>query len=388
MFVFSQLIFTGCDDRQIVEESDILVGEVITIKPFEQFIPYDILPILDSVKFVQLELTEDSFIGEISKVVVFEDQIYIFDKLSYSLFVFDLNGNYIFKIANFGRGPGEYIQIDYFDIDFQKKQIVLTDLMSYSVLRYDLNGDFISQQKIPFWIEAITPTFDGGFALYSNYRRNLDTFKKEYNLLLLDSMMHITDAWFSYNSSNFINPVIKFPLSGSGTFYTYNNEPYFFSPLKRTVYQITREGLKRVYYFEGAFFDKTYLNRKDELKKYLETGDFFSFYSIHETDRYLISNLKKFPSIHTCLYSKDSGNTICSAIFTAGAINFPVLISATYDDWMISIIHPDYLLNWRKNMEFNNSVSENNFARLKQETANLITLNDNPLLMFYRLKQF
>lgn len=132
----------------------------IKINTKDDYTQHDISEFLDTVKFVKLELTKESLIGSINKLIVFEGRIYVLDTRTSSLFMFSMDGEYISKISKVGKDPEEYIQLDFFDIDFKSKQIVLTDLMGYCVLRYDLKGNYISRKRIPFWIEGISPIAD------------------------------------------------------------------------------------------------------------------------------------------------------------------------------------------------------------------------------------
>ena len=61
-------------------------------------------------KHIVLETTPESTIGTIDKLIVRENKIYIMDKeITKSLFVFSIEGKFLYKINRAGRGPGEYI---------------------------------------------------------------------------------------------------------------------------------------------------------------------------------------------------------------------------------------------------------------------------------------
>ncbi|WP_019541463.1 6-bladed beta-propeller [Proteiniphilum acetatigenes] len=195
LFIVFCLFLNVCHRKIIINEGKIIKSgemEIIKLMDAPTNTSIDISPFLDTIKYVKLELTEESIIGYIQKLTVYEDRIYILDTQTSPLFVFNINGEYLFKISNVGQGPKEYSQLDFFDIDFKNKQIVLTDLMGYWIMKYDLDGHFINRKKIPFWIEGIVPCHDNGYAIYANYRKNKTTMKKEYNLMYLDSLMNIT----------------------------------------------------------------------------------------------------------------------------------------------------------------------------------------------------
>jgi len=393
MILLIVLLLVSCDNKPRIKESLIAEGSTTVIKPKLDYSQLDISAILDTVKFVKLELTDKSFIGNINKVIVFEDRIYVLDKQTSSLFVFNMDGKFIFKISRIGRGPEEYIQLDFFDIDLENKQIVLTDLMGYWMLRYDLEGNYVSRKKIPFWIEGVVPIFNNGAVVYSNHRNNNSKLGQEYNIFYLDSLMQISKAYFPYKSSNFDNPQIKFITPQSGSFYTYNKSRYFFSAYKDQVYQITEEGLnpKYLFDFEGKAFNEEYLSQKNELKRYKEKGEFYSLVGVLENDDYVIFSfyLTSNPIGHFGYYSKKSGRVICSAGFTIGENNyFEGNTIATYDSWIIATVQPERLLSWGKGIDKNKIPLESEYAKLIKNVADGITLEDNEVLMFYKLKKF
>lgn len=393
MILLIVLLLVSCDNKPRIKESLIAEGSTTVIKPKLDYSQLDISAILDTVKFVKLESTDKSFIGNINKVIVFEDRIYVLDIQTSSLFVFNMDGKFIFKISRIGRGPEEYIQLDFFDIDLENKQIVLTDLMGYWMLRYDLEGNYVSRKKIPFWIEGVVPIFNNGAVVYSNHRNNNSKLGQEYNIFYLDSLMQISKAYFPYKSSNFDNPRIKFITPQSGSFYTYNKSRYFFSPYKDQVYQITEEGLnpKYLFDFEGKAFNEEYLSQKNELKRYMEKGEFYSLVGVLENDDYVIFSfyLTSNPIGHIGYYSKKSGRVICSAGFTIGENNyFEGYTIATYDSWIIATVQPEWLLSWGKGIDKNKIPLESEYAKLKKNVADGITLEDNEVLMFYKLKKF
>jgi hypothetical protein len=393
LFLLFGFLLVHCDNRPIViEESSLVDSATITIKPQNYHTQIDISAFIDTVKFVTLEYCKESLIGNIASVVVFENRIYIFDNITYSILVFNLDGEYISKISRIGRGPGEYIQLDFFDIDFDHRQIVLTDLMGYWVLRYDLIGNFISRKKIPFWIEGLTPIFNNGVVVYANHRDNKLKFRQEYNIFYLDSLMNVSKAFFPYNSNNYNNRRIKFSTPEGGSFYTYNNK-HFFSHYKKYVYEVTEIGLKPKYLFDFGkkTINEDYLHQKNILKTYLNRGEFYGLGDVLENDNVVIFSFyeSSFPIGYYGYFSKNSGNIICGTGFTIGENNvFDGSNISTFDSWIIATIKPNQLLSWRENIDKNMIPSECEYTKLKMNVANEIGLEDNQVLMFYKLKHF
>ena len=66
---------------------------------------------------IPLETTEESIIGEINKLEIVHDTLYILDEDQNMIFLFDKTGKYITRIDDVGRGPQEYLGIADFHID-------------------------------------------------------------------------------------------------------------------------------------------------------------------------------------------------------------------------------------------------------------------------------
>lgn len=361
----------------------------------EELKAFDITPFLDTVKYVKLQLTDESIIGTFDKVIIYEDRIYILDTQTSSLFIYDMDGTYLSKIARVGHGPGEYIQLDFFDIDYENKHILLTDLMAYWIMRYDLDGNFISRHKIPFWVEGISSGFEKGYILYSNFRNNQENMEPEYNLLYVDSLMHIKQAYFPYRSSGFKEAAINFPTPEGGSFYSTENETYFFFPYGNIVYQVTPEKLIGKYLFDfGKYtFDSSYLKNSTALKVYLSDKDFNSLSTFKANDElfFCTMNTNIVPLFaYNVYYSKKTGNTIGSFSFVLGSSDhyFHGWFKTGYKSWIVSELLIDELLDWRDSFQKKNLSLQTKLVKEKKAFVDGLTMDDNSVLMFYKLKNF
>ncbi|MGY6560157.1 MAG: 6-bladed beta-propeller, partial [Nitritalea sp.] len=61
---------------------------------------------------VPLETTDASLIGKLDKAIRHEDKIFVLDSdLAKTVFCFDLDGKFLFKLGRLGKGPGEYREL-------------------------------------------------------------------------------------------------------------------------------------------------------------------------------------------------------------------------------------------------------------------------------------
>ncbi|MDR2471952.1 MAG: 6-bladed beta-propeller, partial [Tannerella sp.] len=337
-------------------------------------------------RFVKLESTDESLIGKIDKLEVFENRIYVMDMQTSSLFVFDDNGKYLFKINDVGQGPKEYIQLDFFDIDRKNRHLVLTDLMGYWIMRYDMNGKFISRTKIPFWVEGVAP-LDSGYSLYANYRDNSDKFKQHYNLYIIDSLTNIRKSYFPYNQAGFNKPRIRF-LSG-GTYYYYGDSCRFFSRLYNTLYNVNSEGLQTRYKFDfGKYaFDIKKLNKRDNLQEYINKSNYYEISYLTENNNFVhfafSQNFYFFG-----FYSKSTGNMLLSGSGYDGTSFGCGIPMAAFDDYNVTEMTIDRLLDWKKQIEKGEVQITTDWMREKKKITDDMTEDDNSVLVFYKLKPF
>lgn len=385
------LSLLSCNVNQQQKDAILTGSQVRVIKPDLSNFDFntDIGPYLDTLKYVKLELTNASMIGEIDQIIPYNDRLYILDTKTSSLFVFTIDGGYLFKINTIGEGPQEYTQLDFFSIDYKLKNIVLTDLMDYWVIRYDMEGNFLSRQKIPFWVEGVAPIYDKGIALYANFRDNTQYFENEYNLYFLDSLNQIEKNYFPYKTSEIGKGRNRIGAAVNGGFYSYNEQCQFFRTYNDTIFQITPEGLSTRFIFDlgDNAFDQSYFNQHvDQLAEYVKKNKYYSLMSFVEDDQwasYTFTNRVFWLGF----YNKKSGKTLTAFHYVNGDQSFyPVCVDAIYDSWFISHVSSESLYS-DKETSVNNSfkgVAEKGLRTLLDS----LNEDDNPVIVMYKLKDF
>ena len=72
----------------------------------------DISPLIENdVKIVKLETTDECLISDIRQVDYVNGLIYIADKASQTVLIFDESGKYVGRVGKRGEGPGEYLSL-------------------------------------------------------------------------------------------------------------------------------------------------------------------------------------------------------------------------------------------------------------------------------------
>lgn len=115
--VMAVLFLASCN--RTTQDSKTLSPDIVTIdvKESDFIVNGKLSEVVSIDSLVFLEYTDESIIGEIDKVLVSEDRIYVVDRHSAkSIFCFDRKGNFINSYNAIGRGPQEYLEI--FDASF------------------------------------------------------------------------------------------------------------------------------------------------------------------------------------------------------------------------------------------------------------------------------
>lgn len=131
-----------------------------------------------------LETTAESIIGNIDKLEIAHDTLYILDDDQDIIFLFDKTGKYITRIADIGRGPEEYQYIDDFHIDDDIIYVIAGGIQK--VFCYNLQGKFLNSFSTGHSISNITTDSNYIYVYYNFSHRqnyNVATYsKKDYTL--------------------------------------------------------------------------------------------------------------------------------------------------------------------------------------------------------------
>ena len=143
---FLFLVLSSCTNT--INISDYTFEDVPVIIDMDK-VKKDTLKI-NYLKYIPLETTDECLIGGINKTIIKNSRIYVGDfSIANALFVFDLNGRFLFKIARMGHGPGEYIRIVDFDIQ-TNGDIYLYDTFGKKFLVFESNGEYLNTIQMEY----------------------------------------------------------------------------------------------------------------------------------------------------------------------------------------------------------------------------------------------
>jgi hypothetical protein len=97
--------------------------------------------IAQDVRFVMLNTTKESLLGEIKGVIILQDNIIVYDHIN-NVLLFSSDGSFISRIGNIGKGPGEYLQVSDVSVDLKDNRIYILTGLNETLLSYDFDNNF------------------------------------------------------------------------------------------------------------------------------------------------------------------------------------------------------------------------------------------------------
>lgn len=307
MLLFFIVLSCNNKDRKI-EQGEIFPGDVsiISLKP-EISKKIHLSDIAKKIKFIPLETTENSFLGEINKIEFDDDHYFILNNFDKLVYIFDLDGNFENRIGSIGNGVGELQYPECFALNKDLKEVWLTSNF-HSILKFDYNGKYKDNQPINMFFR--------NFFIYKNYTyfhtskvANFDNQNKQisYNLWIGNEKNDVTTTYFPYspvlypNGGTYYDTKIPFSENEGSMIYS-----YVFSD---TIYAIDKATLSPKYIvdFQNSVSGKiadisgedvlNYLRQNSEnacyLQNVVETSSFLRFNYILNMELYDVFYDKK-----------------------------------------------------------------------------------------------
>ena len=134
--IFTCAFSVACGDGKTEVENDI---SCVVINPDRRDV-IQVSDFVESVEYIKLEATPESLLKHVDKVYVMDNQLFVADYATKSIYIYDKTGNHRNKISKIGRAGNEYISMDAVMFDSISKEVIVYDLMLEKVLYYTLDG--------------------------------------------------------------------------------------------------------------------------------------------------------------------------------------------------------------------------------------------------------
>jgi len=278
--IITSALFAGCKD-EVAPES----GIPVIYAPINERVNPDSLPLISKLfqKIDTVRLKTDVLegcINTIKDVKVTDDYIFVLTSDDERLLVYDMEGTFIRQIGRKGRGRGEYISAQGFDILPEKDEIYLCSQLADDINIYSFSGEFKRNISPHFLSLEFAVKSDGHLLFFSEYGNT----QKGY-----DRGVFETDA-----DGNFIKMIFTLPQDYGHI----QNNDLFTHISDDEIGCMGFEDEDYIYHIKGdsvykAYKIKTDIQMDNETLKHEQHSSDYAYHKIiyHETDRLLTVSL-------------------------------------------------------------------------------------------------
>ncbi|ADY50872.1 hypothetical protein Pedsa_0287 [Pseudopedobacter saltans DSM 12145] len=340
--------------------------------------------IIKSSFFLKLETKNDALIGNIDKLVFDSGKIFIADKdIAEAIFIYSDSGKFLKKIDGKGQAPGEFLEIRDFTLDTVNKYLYVLDLQGRKVNVYNYEGEFLRSNPMPFLFSAFAYINSNIFAMSTATAYNKQNPKiNNHYLVTAELSGKIVSAEFPFN-----NKERDFTYFNAAPLRTFGSKVLFYPRYSNTIYEVGNNSTKLLYSldFNGKGIPSEERETLNDVN-FLKLQDSYSYFSgdYADLDRfaYFIVNTPK--GNRKLFFSKKSKKTLITSRY---------LISDPMHNFITTPIATkggDTLVTFAKSMEVLNlkALAVGKDTVVANRLANNLSLNSNPILFFYNLKEF
>jgi hypothetical protein len=367
--------------RRIKVDSDTAI--TVNLNPFLNEREYNFGEMIKTIDVLPLETADESLLSTITNIVVSDSNIYVHDEYKGGrIVIFNNKGNFV-KIIPQGQGPGEIVALKHIAFDADKNELIVFNNHYFSFFTPD--GKFKRRERIPLNAYSFAVLPDGYlFHSINGLNNNHINPNIEYLILITDKNYKLRSAGFpySYAEDNCYEGLTRYiHLNGNTVNLTFKFTNYIYQYVDdfnirlKYVLDISRKEMP----------DRLLKADYEHLMSELEDNDYYFYMgdyvgnTAHEFFRLMNLHTRKYTFIYR---DKQSGHCaggthkqIDPTMFIP--LNEPV---SSYGKYFVSYS----FLSDEDIMALTSKVfSENVVKKLKA-----LTEDDNPVLVFYELKDF
>ncbi|MFZ6664379.1 6-bladed beta-propeller [Peijinzhouia sedimentorum] len=335
-------------------------------------------------KILLLDFPEDMFFEEISNVKIKGNRIFLLDSFgTRRIFVFGIDGKYLYTIDDYGEGPDKYSILMGFTVSHDGKEALVLDSNRSKIMHYDAsNGKLLRTSELDFIGLRIARLPNSGYVFTQNDKKNLvitdNTFKVKYEAL-------------DQSHGQFFKVHVDFTEFKDKTTFqeSYNENIYNVGATKTEVWRKVPtpdyqqlEALKREYpvdpYTIREFMEKA--NSYSRRRSYTEYENGFAFFSLKKD-----ANKKFVKDFSTGKSYEFSYSDLVNDMTFTRAIPMFVLGNSTEDYLGIGYVNA---LNTSKEEILANikKYGENEYSAQMKAIANKLTNDERDQLIFCLFK--
>lgn len=338
--------------------------------------------------YLALETNENILMSQISEIRFYDKRIFLRDNSRKVIFIFDETGRFVQQIRHNGNGPGEYNRI--MSYIAYNHQVLVYDDINKKIHSYSYDDKWLWSKDMAIMFNSFEILPDGKWFLYTGSFRNEyypEIQDHEFLLGFPDSLINHKVFARSKGEQNMAAATIH-------ALYPYEDTLLFRQNYGHTIYQLApNEQIKPRYkvLFKKFVTEEALQNAHpgNNYREIVAEGYQFLTGKWLETDKYAMFSYPyynrefKGTFIAECFYSKEQRSAFT---FTSTLQNHPFLEYATpittYQDLFVSVLWPHKILE-RKEKIILQSADNPEVLRI----LNQLKEEDNPVLMFFRIKE-
>lgn len=361
--------------------------KVINISTDNERFNIDSIIDVEHIKYVPLETKSVCLIANINKIIINKTNFYILDRTSKSIFIFSLEGKFINKISNVGKGPKEYVDIRDFEINSFKNEILLYDDFTSKILHYNLSGDFVKVEQTGFKFRNIRVLSSDKLLFGVLNAKNVQSKDINfYSILIASDLINIDYKGFKNSEAMISNPYVE-----NDYFSSFGDDVIFSPRFVDTIYNINSKGQAVAKYYlkyenkiPKGFFNT--VSNNSNFKKNVENKYTYFNGTFVENDSDCFFKLSPPDGIYKfCFYNKQTNKTLSfNSIYSlnANVLSFAIPIN-TFENKFLGIL-PAYSIYQNRGNLIKNKYKPISDVNLK--LLNSIKEDDNPILTIYSMK--
>lgn len=339
---------------------------------------------LKSTKYVQLETNINSLIGEITKIVLGDNRIFILDQfISKAVFIFDFEGQFVNKIDCRGESPEEYIDILNIYYDKLDSTINIIAPTQYTkIMSFNKDGGILLKQ-IPVNMKFFEIQRNKA-RLYIINSNSLPTVSgRSFDLTILSDRLEKMYTAFP----------IKAELEGrlcsirKGLYENYKGDIFYSPKMSTDVYKVNSDTLSHIIQYDFGKY-----NCPDEFKQLqyltypskINVNDYITeIRDFYETENYYEAIILHRGSYKMIIYDKQEKKCELFSL-----IDSPLLLdgfglwSGISDHYMIATKEVNSYVSLFNNIEYSHKESIKELKKLFKRPLNE---DDNPIIILYDL---
>lgn len=383
----------GGNDKTAVRPDEIsdtarVVEQTIRIDLSRAREEFDLGALIDmsDISIIPLETTRECLIGQVDRLFLRQDRLFIFDSQSKGVYVFDKEGKYLCKIQSVGGGPQEYTSIT--DVFVDDENIYVADSFAWKVQVYDLKCRYVKTLKAEGW--SFSGVFTAGDRVYY-VNRGIPSKVGSYLLFSTDKDGKDLQKYIPFDEGLQSSLLQNFPYC----YISDGRTGLFDDNVEDIVYGVDASGIYPRYRLDflgrklpKEHFDKppTYIIKNGFRSNYVLFPEF-----IADSGGYLFSQFRMGVDFYSMIYNEKTQETILTKKLFIASIPFDrISLKMSQDGYIVSAM-TSYVITasgsyFKEYFEKDSNIANKDVANYFQKKLSQVKEEDNPVVFLYKLK--